>query len=333
MRTTDMSESASSSIDPSIGRLRIGGSPPLLPVAFGGSLYTPASASGTQEADFAGAIAAAYDAGIRHFDTAAGYAGGRSEEIYSDFIASRRGEIFLASKANPADPGGAAMAAAVEDSLRRLKTDHIDLYYIHWPRGGADMRPRMEALEAARRAGKIGAVGVSNFSVADMRQVQEAGRIDAHQLGYNLLWRHAEREVIPFCAENGIAVVAYSTLAHGILTGKFGPTPDLSGDDQRHRVLPFRADIWPHVHSGVDELKGIASEVGSPLAHLAIRWSLARPGIDAVVVGARSRAQCAANLAALGGALDQDVFDRMTAISDVIAAHVPDEGNLFDYRP
>lgn len=328
-----MSEPAAPTIDASIHRLRIGGSPPLLPVAFGGSLYTPASAGGTQEADFAGAIAAAYEAGIRHFDTAAGYAGGRSEEIYGDFVAGRRGEIFLASKANPADPGGAAMAAAVDDSLRRLKTDHIDLFYIHWPRGGADMRPRMEALEAARRAGKIGAVGVSNFSVAEMQQVQEVGRIDAHQLGYNLLWRHAERDVIPYCAANGIAVVAYSTLAHGILTGKFGPTPDLSGDDQRHRVLPFRADIWPHVHGGVEELKGVARAAGRPLAHLAIRWSLARPGIDAVVVGARSRAQCEANLAALGGAIDPAVFERMTAISDMIAAHVPDEGNLFDYRP
>ena len=111
--------------------------------------------------------------------------------------------------------------AEVDGSLKRLQTDYIDLYYIHWPKAGRDMRREMEGLEKARRQGKIRAVGVSNFSAAQMRQVQEVGAIDAHQLGYNLLWRYAEEEVLPFCAEHKIAAVTYSTLAHGILAGKF----------------------------------------------------------------------------------------------------------------
>ena len=119
------------------------------------------------------------------------------------------------------------MTAEIDASLRRLRTDTIDLYYIHWPRTGADMRPRMEALEAARAAGQNPRRRRQQLSVLQMRELQEVGRIDAHQLGYNLIWRYAEDDLIPFCREHDIAVVTYSALAHGILTAKFGPKPDL----------------------------------------------------------------------------------------------------------
>ena len=157
-------------VDPSIQPVRIGQFPAQLPLGFGGSWFVPYSAPGEEDARLLGAIEAAYDAGIRHFDTAGGYGDGHSEEIYGRFLEGRRGEIFLASKSNPTETTAAAMMAEVDASLRRLKTDYIDLYYIHWPRSGADMRPRMEALEDARRQGKIRATGVSNFSVdADAR--------------------------------------------------------------------------------------------------------------------------------------------------------------------
>ena len=229
-------------IDPSIKPVRIGAFPAQLPLGFGGSWFVPYSAPGAEDARLLGAIEAAYDAGIRHFDTAGGYGDGHSEEIYGRFLEGRRPEIFLASKSNPTETTAAAMTAEIDASLRRLKTDYIDLYYIHWPRSGADMRPRMEALEAARAQGKIRAAGVSNFSVAQMREVQEAGRIDAHQLGYNLIWRYAEDDLIPFCAEHDIAVVTYSTLAHGILTGKFGrdPGPPRRRPAPQHPAVPRR---------------------------------------------------------------------------------------------
>jgi myo-inositol catabolism protein IolS len=227
----------------------------------------------------------------------------------------------------------AAMLAEVDGSLRRLRTDYIDLYYIHWPKAGRDMRPTMEGLEVARRQGKVRAVGVSNFSVAQMREVQEVGTIDAHQLGYNLLWRYAEDDVIPFCRDRKIAVVVYSPLAHGILTGKFPRHPDLPVRDQRHTILPFRADIWRHVFDGVEKMKEIAAKLDRPLMHLALRWILARPGITVVVYGARNRVQSEANALALAGTIPIDVFARMTEISDEIVAHVPDAGNLFNHYP
>jgi aryl-alcohol dehydrogenase-like predicted oxidoreductase len=187
----------------------------------------------------------------------------------------------------------------------------------------------MEGLERARAQGKIGAVGVSNFSVADMRQVGEVGRIDAHQLGYNLLWRFAEADVIPYCIAHGIGVVCYSALAHGILSGKFPRVLNFPPEDQRNTVLPFRADIWPHVYTGVEQLKAIAAAENRPLMHLALRWILRQPGITAVVFGGRNAAQATANAGALAGDIPDDVFTGMTAISDEIVRHMPHENNLF----
>ena len=299
------------------------------PIGFGGSWFVPYSSPGEEDANLLGAMQAAYEMGVRHFDTGAGYGKGHSEELYGQFLRGRRDEIFIASKADPAESTADAMYDFVIGSLGRLGVDRIDLYYIHWPRTGRDMRPVMEGLERARAEGRIGAVGVSNFSVEDMRQVAEVGRIDAHQLGYNLLWRYAEDDVIPYCREHGIAVITYSTLAHGILTGKFGRDPGLTEGDQRHRILPFRADIWPHVHDGVERMKAIAAEIGRPLAHLTLRWSLAQPGISLALIGGRNAEQCRATISALEGDIPASALDGMTAISDEIITHVPNAGNLF----
>lgn len=317
-------------IDASLRAVRIGDSaldqPPL---GFGGSWFVPYSSPSEEDANLLAAMHAAFGGGVRHFDTGAGYGKGHSEELYGQFIRQRRNEVFIASKSDPAESTAAAMHAEVEGSLRRLGVDKIDLYYIHWPRTGRDMRPVMEGLERARSEGKLGAVGVSNFSVEDMAQVAEVGKIDAHQLGYNLLWRYAEDDVIPYCIAHGITVVTYSTMAHGILTGKFGRDPGLREGDQRHSILPFRADIWPHVHEGVAKLKAIAAELDRPLSHLAIRWTLARRGVGSVLIGGRNAEQVAAVTSSLNGAIPDSVFERMTAVSDEIVRHVPNAGNLF----
>lgn len=118
-------------------------------------------------------------------------------------------------------------------------------------------------------------------------------------------------------------------MAHGILAGKFGRDPGLREGDQRHSILPFRADIWPHVYEGVQKLKAIATETGRPLSHLAVRWTLAQPGIDAVIIGGRNGQQVSEVTPALGDGIDPLVFDRMTAISDEIVRQVPHADNLF----
>ena len=306
---------------------------PLCPLALGGSVFGSDAWSGPQRADLADAIAGALACGIRHFDTASDYGGGASERLLGERLAARRQEVFLASKASLDVMDAGLMLAKVEESLARLQTDVIDLYYIHWPRAGQDLRPLMEGLERARAQGKIRAVGVSNFSVAQMQQVAEVGRIDAHQLGYNLFWRGAEAEIIPYCRAHQIAVVTYSSIAQGILAGKYGPQPQFGPGDGRAGTVHFEPAVWPHVYAAVEELKLLAAEVERPLAHLAIRWVLQQPGINTAVVGAKNRRQVEDNAAALAGVIPASIFARMTAISDRLAAVLPDTGNVYRYYP
>jgi len=287
------------------------------------------------DADSLEALTVALDLGINHLDTAEAYGKGRSEQLVGEAIAGRRDEVFLATKGFPlwGDLGRDCYAKKIDDSLKRLRTDFIDLYYIHWPMTGRDMRPPMEALVAAKEAGKIGAVGVSNFTVAELEQVAEVGPIDAHQICYNLFWRYPEREVVPYCRERGIAVVTYSTIAEGILTGKFPRDVEFPEDDHRGGGLLFDADVWPHVYEGVEKLKALAAEVNVPLAHLAVQWTTRRPGVRSVLVGSRNAEQVRRNAEATASQIPEEAFDRMTAVGDEVFARVPEVVNIFRWHP
>lgn len=273
--------------------------------------------------------------GINHFDTATGYGSGSSEKVIGQFFANplfagRREQVFLASKADVVATAQ-AMLDNVRSSLERLQTNAVDLYYIHWPDSQVDMRPAMEGLETARQKGWVRAVGVSNFSVADMEQVSQVGHIDSHQLGYNLFWRFRERDVIAACRERGIPVVTYSSLAQGILTGKFPRQLDLPPGDQRRSIIFFQKKTWPIIYAAVEQLKALAAEVSRPLPHLAIRWTLAQPGIVCALAGARSPEQVRENAAAMQGEIPAGVFERMTAISDAVMNQLPDTGNMYSF--
>jgi aryl-alcohol dehydrogenase-like predicted oxidoreductase len=191
----------------------------------------------------------------------------------------------------------------------------------------------MEGLELARQKGKIGAIGVSNFSVEQMGQLAEAGKIDAYQLGYNLFWRVAEREILPYCREQGIAVITYSSIAQGILTGKFPRDLQLQAGDQRQEIILFDPEVWPHLYEGVEQLKHLAQEVGRPLAQLAIRWVLHQEGVNSALVGARTAQQVEQNVQAMTGDIPPAIFERMTEISDQVIKNVPDTGNMYRYYP
>ncbi len=298
--------------------------------AFGGREW-----GGQDDADSMAAMETAYAAGISHFDTAIAYGGGASERVVGGFLAGngRREKVFLATKGNTANARGEEITDSLDRSLANLAVDCIDLYYIHWPRKGKDMRPVMEALEAARRQGKIHAVGVSNFSVEQMAAVGEVGTINAHQMCYNLFWRYPEADVIPYCREHDIAVVTYSTIAEGILTGKFPREVRFGEDDHRRHGVLFDSEVWPHVYDAVEHLKAIAAEAARPLVELAIRWVASRPSVTSTLVGARNAAQAAQNAAAMRGEISRDVLESMTAVSDEAVRHVPDVGNIFRWYP
>ena len=306
------------------------------PLGMGGSFYGLDHSSGEDESKLIAAMETALENGITHFDTATGYGNGYSERLIGRFMATepgRRERIFLASKASFNEVSAQGMIDAVDASRKRLQTDVIDLYYIHWPRTGKDLRPWMEGLETARQQGKIKAIGVSNFSVKQMVQIAEVGRIDAHQLGYNLLWRFDEQDIIPYCVEKQIAVVVYSALAHGILAGKYTRQLTFNPDDQRWRILLFREDVWPQVYDAAEQFKAIAQKAQRPLSHLALRWLLAQPGVTSVLVSAKNAQQALANAQALEGEIADDVFGELTAISNQAMKHIADEGNPFGYHP
>lgn len=306
------------------------------PLGMGGSFYGLDHSSREGEADILAAMAEALEQGITHFDTGSGYGGGYSERLIGRFMAAepgRREQIFLASKYSADDISAEDMSRAIDASRERLQTDVIDLYYIHWPRTGKDLRPWMEALETARAQGRIRAIGVSNFSVDQMAQIAEVGTIDAHQLGYNLLWRFDEADIIPYCIENNIAVVVYSALAHGILAGKYNRLLDFVPDDQRWRITLFREDVWPQVYAATEDLKQVATRARHSLVHLALRWLLSREGVTAVLVSAKNPQQVQNNVAALQGEIPAAVLDELTAISDLAHQNIPDEGNPFGYHP
>ncbi len=305
-------------------------------LGMGGSFYGLDHSSGQGEADILAAMEAALDNGITHFDTASGYGNGYSERLIGRFMAadsSRRDRIFLASKFASDDISAQAMIKAIDDSRLRLQTDMIDLYYIHWPRTGRDLRPLIEGLETARQQGKVQAIGVSNFSVEQMTQLSEVGQIDAHQLGYNLLWRYDEQDVILYCAEHNIAVVVYSALAHGILAGKYQRQLDFIKGDQRWSITLFRDTVWPHVYEATETFKALAARTDHPLTHLAIQWLLHQRGVTSVLVGAKNKAQALANVKALQAKVPDNVLGELTMLSNRALHYIPDEGNPFGYHP
>ena len=268
----------------------------------------------------------AWEKGIRHFDTARGY--GVSVYLLGRFLEDRRGGAFLASKVFPGEEVS-SIRRGLEESLKRLRTDFIDLYYLHWPRAGTPLRGQMEILAQAQAEGLIGAVGVSNFSVSQLVEALSVAPVDFLQCGYHLFWRRIEKETLPFCREAGIRVVSYSSLGQGILTGKFPGQVKFPKGDHRAKVLHFRDDVWPEVHGAVERLKPLAERAGRPLAHLALRWCAAQPGISLVLAGARNPRQVLENVGAMEGPLDPDILAEMTRISEELCPHLPEQDNIF----
>jgi myo-inositol catabolism protein IolS len=305
----------------------------LNPLVLGGTVFVPEAYSGPQGNDLVATMDTALQHGINHFDTAGDYGDGASERLIGRFLAGQRDQVFLASKADLDQMSAALMLERVNESLTRLQTDFIDLFYIHWPRKGRDMRPLMEGLETARQQGKIKAIGVSNFNDEQMRQVAEVGRINAHQLCYNLLWRFDEADVIPFCREHGIAVVTYSSIAQGVLAGKFPRQLNLEPSDSRGRTVHFDPEVWPYMYEAVEQFKQVAQECNRSLVHLAIRWVLHQPGINSAVVSARNPLQLTQNVEALHGEIPDAVFARLTEISGEAMKHIPNTGNVYRYYP
>lgn len=251
--------------------------------------------TGVTDEDSIATMRAALDAGITFFDTAEGYGNGHSEEVLAQALEGKRDEVLIATKTNDLTAEG--LTAACEKSLSRLQTDHIDLYQIHWPSGtwGDKIVPIEDTLGAMvklQEAGKIRALGVSNFNAEQIEEALKYARIDSLQPPYSLLWRgYEDNETFAACAQNEIGIISYSSIAQGLLTGKFdsGNRPDES--DNRSKNMLFQDPHFGRALEAVEKLKPIAEKNNATLAQLATAWVVAQPGMTSAIVGARTPEQ------------------------------------------
>lgn len=240
-------------------------------------------------------IHASIDAGANFIDTAEGYR--TSEGVLGKAIKGRRDDVFLASKLS-GDQSSEHMAVAIENSLRSLGTDYIDLYQLHRYQTGIPIEETMANLEKLRADGKIRYIGVSNFSGEQHREAARYGTIHSSQPRYNMLYRHPEEEILPTCMELGIGVIPHSPLAKAMLTGKYRPGHVFPSDDERAGKPEFVDDVFIPAMEVVEKLLEWAGDHGHEGAQLAIAWTLANPAVTSCIVGAKTPEQAVYNAAA-----------------------------------
>jgi len=259
------------------------------------------------------AINQAIDAGITLIDTAEVYGPHYSEEILGRVLGNRRKEIVLVTKVGfrvdennvnqGRDSSRETILRAAEGCLRRLQTDYVDLLLIHWPDPNTPFEETMGALQTLQQAGKIRYYGVSNFTVEMMQACERYGHLTANQVGYNLLDRRVEREVLPYCQAQGVGFMAYGSLAFGLLAGAFTPETSFVDWDWRSKGtafgLPlFEREAFLRTLKAVERLKALAAESGHSVAQLALAWVLSNPAVTVGLVGIRNPRELQENVAA-----------------------------------
>lgn len=291
---------------------------------------------GTDERESIAAIQASIDAGVTLIDTAPAYGLGRSEEIVGKALAGRRDKAVIATKCGlvwhtdkgrhffdqDGKPvhrylGRDAIYHEVEQSLKRLGTDYIDLYITHWQDPTTPIEETMAALEELRKAGKIKAIGASNVDRGELEQYIAVGGLDSIQERFSMLDREIEAELLPLTTRNGIATLSYSSLALGLLSGSIGPERVFSGDDQRRDNPRFSVGNRERVAAFAKEIRPIAEKHGATIAQIVIAWTLAQEGMTFALCGARNPAQALDNARAGTIRLDQD---DLAGINAAIAA-------------
>jgi aryl-alcohol dehydrogenase-like predicted oxidoreductase len=252
---------------------------------------------GTDEAESISTIRAALEHGINIIDTAPVYGFGRSEEIVGKAIteANLRSRVLIATKGGLEWQHGkvfrnasrARILQEIEDSLRRLRTDYIDIYQIHWPDPLVPIEETAEAMHALFRQGKIRAIGVSNFSVDQMERFRRVAPLHVLQPPYNLFERGIEVDLLPYCRQNKIAVLGYGALCRGLLSGRMRPDTVFDGDDLRRNDPKFVKPRFAQYLAAVQKLDRLAKErFGKRVIQLAVRWMLDQ-GITTALWGAR----------------------------------------------
>lgn len=322
--------------------------------AFGGGNYW-----GEQnQKDVDRVVHGALDLGVNYFDTAEVYNEGASENSLGIALKGRRSEAVIGTKVSPANTEPSALRKHCEESLRRLDTDYIDLYMLHWPISSNSIKHysddacliasppsllgAMETLNALKKEGKVREIAVSNHGVNQMRQVLVTGsKIVANQLAYNLFSRAIEANVLPMCVKQNIGIIAYMPLQQGLLTGKYEHADEIRpmlarsrhfyhgrGSGSRHGEDGAEAEIF----QALAGIRDIAQELQIDMSVLALSWVIANPAITTAIVGARNANQLASNLAAAKYQLDESTRLRLDNITRPVLGKLGDNPDYYQNR-
>jgi aryl-alcohol dehydrogenase-like predicted oxidoreductase len=258
-------------------------------------------------------VHAAIDQGITFIDTAEAYRG--SEALLGKALSGgRREKVFLATKVS-GNFTPEHIRAAMENSLRALQTDHVDLYQIHWWEGRVPIEESMAAMEALRQEGKTRYLGVSNFDVPQMEAARATTPFSSLQPRYNLLDREIEAEIAPWCEREGVGILVHSPLAKGALTGRYAPGHVFPADDERSRFPRFQGETLARIAAAANRLcREVAEPRGLTLVQLAVGWTLRLPAVSVCLVGAKSPVQVREHAGAQGWRLSPEELARIDAI-------------------
>ncbi|MBN2060233.1 MAG: aldo/keto reductase [Deltaproteobacteria bacterium] len=265
------------------------------------------------------AVKTALDEGINTFDTAELYGNGHSERILGAALEGSREKVIYATKVSPRHLSYSQVIRACHRSMKNLKTDYIDLYQIHWPSGSwgtkeVPIEETMNAMNRLKEEGKIRAIGLSNFSRLQVEEASLYGEIQSVQLPYSIFWRHIEKDVTSFCAENSLSILAYSSMAQGILTGKFGEGHIFDEKDHRSRNRLFSPSVFPRVQDALERLRPIARRNHITLGQLALGWVISHSNTCAIA-GARNSKQVSQNSRAVNVFLSAGDLNEIDLIS------------------
>lgn len=287
--------------------------------AIGGNMW-----GGNEKKDSINAIHASIDNGVTTIDTAPFYGFGLSEEMIGEALQGKdrtkvqlltkfglvwdgsnqgEGEYFFDAQDNGnAIPvyryaSKANVIKEVEESLKRLRTDYIDLLQLHWPDATTPIHETMEALQTLLQQGKIKAAGVSNYTVSQLQQASQTISLASNQVSYSMLNRSIEQDLVPYAQQNNLGIIAYSPMERGLLTGKYFSDNKLKQDD--HRNGYFSQFDLEKVKAFLNTLKPLAAEKQATLSQLVLRWTTQQPGITIVLAGARNAEQAQANAQAM----------------------------------
>ena len=291
--------------------------------------------SGIDDNESIEAIRAAVDAGITTIDTAEVYGSGHSEQIVAKAVSDIRDRLVYASKVFADHLKYEQVIEACDRSLKNLDTDYLDLYQIHWPSGSFDnekvpIEETMKALNKLKEDGKIRAIGVSNFNRQQLEEASQYGIIDSLQPPYSLFWRKIEKDAVPYCIENNISVLAYSSMAQGLLTGKFSPGHKFDEADHRSANVLFQGENFQRAQNALEQLEPIAEKHSCSLAQLSLAWLIAQPQTNAIA-GARTAEQAKDNAKAASVNLSQEELEEIDRIGRQVTDRLDDNPVMWNW--